>query len=121
MTYRDDLDALHARHASLDAEVAETARERDKAASLLEDAKARAKLPVLPNIRVATPCRADWNQMVGDDRVRHCASCDKDVFNLSSMTRDEAEALIVGKAGNLCARYYQRQDGTILLADCAVG
>lgn len=121
MSYRDDLDALSARYTALDGQVAEKTKERDQVASLLEDAKARAKLPVLPNIKVATPCRADWNQMVGDDRVRHCGSCDKDVFNLSAMTRDEAEALIVAKAGDLCARYYQRHDGTIILKDCSVG
>lgn len=121
MSYRDDLDALSARHTALDGQVAEKTKERDQVASLLEDAKARAKLPVLPNIRVATPCRADWNQMVGDDRVRHCGSCDKDVFNLSAMTRDEAEALIVATKGDLCARYYQRHDGTIILQDCSVG
>ena len=121
MSYRDDLDALHARHASLDAEVSEKAKERDKAAVRLEDAKARAQLPVLPNLRVATPCRADWNEMVGDDRVRHCAHCDKDVFNLSAMTREQAERLVIERAGDLCARYYQRTDGTILLKDCAVG
>jgi hypothetical protein len=120
MSYRDDLDALAARHDALDVELAEKTRELDKVAQQLEDAKERAKLPVLPNLRVATPCRADWNEMVGDERVRHCASCDKDVFNLSSMTREAAEALILAKAGNLCARYYQRQDGTILLADCEV-
>ena len=33
----------------------------------------------------------------------------------------ETEALILQKAGELCARYYQRTDGTILLADCTVG
>ena len=65
MSYRDDLDALSARHTALDSEVAEKAKERDQVASLLEAAKERAKLPVLPNIKVATPCRADWNQMVG--------------------------------------------------------
>jgi hypothetical protein len=121
MSYRNDLDALAARHDALEAEVAEKARERDRVADLLADAKARAKLPVLPNLRVATPCTADWSQMTGDDRVRHCATCDKDVFNLSAMTRDDAEALLLERAGNLCARYYQRKDGTILLADCAVG
>jgi hypothetical protein len=121
MTYRNDLDALAARHDALEAEVAEKTRERDRVADLLADAKARARLPVLPNIRVATPCTADWNQMIGDDRVRHCATCDKDVFNLSAMTREDAEALILERAGNLCARYYQRTDGTIILADCTVG
>lgn len=121
MTYRNDLDALAARHDALEAEVAEKTRERDRVSDLLADAKARAKLPVLPNIRVASPCTADWNQMTGDDRVRHCGTCDKDVFNLSAMTREEAEALVLEKAGELCARYYQRKDGTILLADCTVG
>lgn len=121
MSYRDDLDALRARHASLDAEVSEKAKERDRAAGLLADAKERAKLPVLPNIKVATPCRADWNEMVGDERVRHCAHCDKDVFNLSAMTREQAERLVIERAGDLCARYYQRHDGTILLKDCSVG
>lgn len=78
-------------------------------------------VPLLARIRVATPCRADWNEMTGDERVRHCARCDKDVFNLSDMSREQAERLIIERRGDLCARYYQRQDGTILLADCSVG
>lgn len=119
--YRNDIDALSARHDSLAHELAQKTKEVNDAARLLEEARTKAKLPVLDNIRVATPCRADWNQMVGDDRARHCGSCDKDVFNLSNMTREEAEALIVEKAGKLCARYYQRHDGTILLKDCSVG
>ena len=79
------------------------------------------KLPLLARIHVATPCHADWSQMTGDDRVRHCAHCKKDVFNLSDMAREQAERLIIEKNGDLCARYYQRKDGTILLADCSVG
>ena len=43
------------------------------------------------------------------------------MYNLSELTRDEAEALIVEKEGKLCVRYFQRADGTILLKDCAVG
>jgi hypothetical protein len=121
MAFRDDIEALEARHAALNAEATKLVRERDAAASLLADARARAKLPVLENIRIASPCKANWNEMTGDERVRHCGKCDKQVFDLSEMTRVEAEALIVEKAGNLCARYYQRPDGTILLADCTVG
>jgi hypothetical protein len=75
----------------------------------------------LEDIRVATPCRADWNEMLGDDRVRFCTKCSKQVFNLSELTRAEAEALIAERHGGLCGRYYQRADGTILLADCTVG
>lgn len=121
MSYRNDVEALAARHDALAAEVATKTRELGTARQLLDEAQQRARLPVLPNIRVASPCRADWNEMTGDDRVRACAACNKSVYNLSEMTRDEAEALIVAKEGRLCVRYFQRKDGTILLKDCAVG
>lgn len=120
MTFRSDLDALDARHDALASELSAKTRELEDATRLLEEARARAKLPVLDNIRIAAPCRADWNQMVGDERARHCNKCEKQVFNLSGMTRLEAEALIVEKAGDLCARYYERPDGTIILADCSI-
>ena len=119
--YRDDLEALSLRQAALATEVAVKTRELTAASALLADAKARARLPVLDNIRVATPCTADWAKMTGDERVRACGDCKKNVYNLSDMTRFEAEALIVEKEGTLCVRYFQRADGTILLKDCAIG
>lgn len=121
MTYRCDLDALDARHDALNNELASKTRELDDATKLLEQARARAKLPILDNIRIASPCRADWNAMTGDEHARHCNQCDKQVFNLSEMTRPEAEALIVEKQGQLCARYYKRHDGTIITSDCRIG
>jgi len=78
-------------------------------------------LPVLENIRVAAPCTAAWDDMKGGDRVRFCGHCKQDVYNLSAMPRVEAEALIAGRNGRLCVRYFQRDDGTILLSDCTVG
>jgi hypothetical protein len=119
--YRDDVAALDARHAALSHEVAQKSRELSDAARLLDEAKTRARLPVLDNIRVATPCSADWSRMTGDERVRACADCNKRVYNLSNMTRDEAQGLIVEKEGKLCVRYFQRHDGTILLKDCSIG
>jgi hypothetical protein len=121
MTYRSDVDALAARTQALAAEVAAKTKELDASRSMLDEAVAKTRLPVLPNIKVATPCSADWAQMSGDERVRACGSCSKNVYNLSSLTRDEAEALILEKEGKLCVRYYQRKDGTILLKDCSIG
>jgi hypothetical protein len=121
MTYRNDVDALTARADALANEVRTKQNELATTRVLLEEAKAKARLPVLPNIRIASPCSMDWNAMTGDERVRSCAACNKQVFNLSALTRQEAEALIVEKAGDLCANYYQRKDGTILLADCSIG
>jgi hypothetical protein len=59
--------------------------------------------------------------MSGDDRVRHCARCNLNVYNLSEMTRSEAETLVSTREGRLCIGYYQRSDGTILTRDCPVG
>ncbi|HEY6038950.1 MAG TPA: hypothetical protein VIV58_31925 [Kofleriaceae bacterium] len=117
MTYRSDLDALDARHSALSNDLSAKTRELEQATKLLE----QAKLPILDNIRVASPCTADWSQMTGSERARHCNKCDKQVFDLSEMTRAEAEALIIEKHGKLCARYYRRSDGTILTSDCRVG
>lgn len=75
----------------------------------------------LENIRVANPCHADWDKMEGDDRVRFCGSCEKSVYNLSSMSKADAERLIAQKAGKLCVQYYQRPDGTIITDNCPVG
>ncbi len=80
------------------------------------------KLPVLlDNVRIATPCSADWDDMAGDERVRFCGKCEKNVYNLSAMTRDQAEALLRAKEGRMCVRIYQRSDGTVLTSDCPVG
>ena len=75
----------------------------------------------LDSIRVASPCSADWNAMPGDERVRFCGSCQKNVYDLSAMTRPEAQALIFATEGNLCAQFYRRADGTILTRDCPIG
>ncbi|MBC8138961.1 MAG: hypothetical protein H8F28_24055 [Fibrella sp.] len=76
---------------------------------------------LLARTRVATPCRAEWSQMVGDDKSRYCGSCKKNVYNLSAMTGKEAATLIREKEGNVCIRYYQRADGTVMTQDCPVG
>ena len=76
---------------------------------------------LLPNIKIASPCHADWGQMTGNERTRFCASCQKNVFNLSAMTARQAADLIREKEGRLCVRYYLRRDGTILTRDCPVG
>lgn len=75
----------------------------------------------LQSISIATPCRADWSKMEGDDKSRFCQTCQKSVYNLSAMTTPEAQALLAAKSGNLCARLYRREDGTVITSDCSVG
>jgi hypothetical protein len=75
----------------------------------------------LDDIRIASPCSADWDEMYGDDRKRFCGDCKLNVYNLSGMTKAEAENLLVSSEGRLCVRLYRRADGSIITKDCPVG
>ena len=75
----------------------------------------------LDHVRVAAPCNADWEQMFGNERARFCGQCNLNVYNLSSMTRSEAENLIARNEGKLCVRFYRCQDGSIITENCPVG
>jgi hypothetical protein len=136
--FRNDLDALKTRLASLDEELAalrtktreyEAARERlaqieTEHADLrreIDARTARRAAPFLDTLRIASPCNESWDEMIGDERTRFCARCQKNVHNISEMTRDEAETFLESVASAACVRMYQRADGMVLTADCPVG
>jgi len=137
MPYRNDEAAAEARRAEIERELMDVRSRveaveawRSRKAQLetelagLEKARARfakARLPLLAKVKVASPCSADWEKMVGDDEVRFCSSCEKNVYNLSALTALEAQALVQEKEGDMCARFYRRADGTMLTADCPSG
>ena len=125
--YRSDLDALREAKDILEKELRD-ARERgsqiENELRSVEERIAQKKrvLPLLDTVKVASPCNRSWDEMLGDDRVRFCTSCEKNVFNLSAMSREDAEALLASRSqGELCIRYYQRADGTVMTQDCPVG
>ncbi|HET9226286.1 MAG TPA: hypothetical protein VFR31_06445, partial [Thermoanaerobaculia bacterium] len=75
----------------------------------------------LERLRIANPCPARWEEMEGDDRIRFCGACKKNVYNLSALQRSEAEALVARHEGKICATFFRRTDGMVLTADCPVG
>ena len=77
--------------------------------------------PPLRGLHIASPCDADWAAMPGTERVRNCADCALNVYNLSELTAREARALIRQHEGRLCLRLYRRADGTVLTRDCPEG
>jgi hypothetical protein len=136
MAYRDDRTALETRRVALEEELsalaarkrelsdlngreAELARELEKTRAMLASGQAKGSL--LDNVRVASPCSAKWEDMSGDERARFCGQCTKNVYNLSAMTRDEAEAFLRERTGEVCVRLYRRADGTVITSDCPVG
>lgn len=75
----------------------------------------------LNNIKIASPCSANWDEMYGSERKRFCGECKLNVYNLSGMSRDEAENLVTSSEGRLCVRFYKRADGSVITEDCPVG
>ncbi|MBC7797799.1 MAG: hypothetical protein H7Z37_13080 [Pyrinomonadaceae bacterium] len=75
----------------------------------------------LSNLKIASPCSANWDEMAGDNRKRFCGDCKLNVYNLSGMSKDEAESLLQNAEGRLCVRFYSRPDGSVLTEDCPVG
>jgi hypothetical protein len=69
---------------------------------------------------IASPCDQDWSSMSGDDKCRFCSLCEKNVYNLGSMTEIEVNILLKTEK-NVCTRVFKRPDGTILTEDCPVG
>jgi hypothetical protein len=78
------------------------------------------RLPLLGEVRIAAPCKVDWDSLQGTNTQRHCGQCDKQVYNLSAMTEAQA-ARIVANENKPCVRLYLRVDGTFLTQDCPVG
>jgi hypothetical protein len=104
-------DALAAELAAIEARLVERAREAGRAT----------ESSPLDRIRIASPCKAAWDDMAGDERVRFCGTCAKNVYDLSAMERAEAEALLATREGSLCVRLARRADGTVITSDCPVG
>lgn len=63
------------------------------------------KKSFIDSVEVKSPCTEDWEKMHGNDRVRFCDHCAKDVNDLSAVTRKEAMRLVRASGGNLCVRY----------------
>lgn len=124
--YRDPRDALVARRRALARELADAERAAAKSArieralraidrELGEDARRDVDLDA---ITIPTRCRASWRDMRGDDAVRRCPRCDRDVYDLAQMTSGEIDALLARPEGTPCVRLRRRPDGRVVTADC---
>ncbi len=82
----------------------------------------RTSIPdAVDQVKIASPCSMDWEGMAGDDQVRFCQSCEKNVYDIRMMTRSEANKLLTSSEGTVCIRLFKRADGTVITQDCPVG
>lgn len=138
MSYRDDLQAARMRRDALAREVREVRgrmneyqalerqaqtleRELDQCGRDLDQARRKVALPLIRQVRVASPCKERWDDMTGDEHVRFCGRCEKNVYDLSSLSAEQAESLLRERGESMCVRFFRRSDGTVLTSDCPVG
>jgi hypothetical protein len=72
----------------------------------------------LDSLQVISPCPVAWSSMEGNDEVRFCGKCRKNVYNVAALPRAEALALIERAEGRVCMQLTRRPDGTIATGDC---
>ena len=76
---------------------------------------------MLSEIRIKTPCPANWDDMSGDERARFCGMCKLSVYNISDMTTVEAESFLRERSAageRTCIKMFVRPDGKVLTDDC---
>jgi hypothetical protein len=72
----------------------------------------------LDALRVISPCTVPWESMRGDDAVRFCGKCSKNVYDVRSLTRQEALELVEKAEGRVCMQLSWRRDGRLATGDC---
>lgn len=88
------------------------------------DSGALVKLAPRPKTRLRVisidePCEVPWESMSARDEldaIRHCALCKKNVYNIASMSPEEAESIF--HQGDACVQLYARADGTVVQQNC---
>jgi hypothetical protein len=78
--------------------------------------------PKLSKPYIPINCSQSWDSMQGDEKVRFCGKCSKNVFNLTKMSYDEQIAIFPkgASASMPCVRAYVRADHTIVFDRCPV-
>jgi len=74
------------------------------------------KRTLLEAFAVPQPCAVAWESMRGTAAVRECARCERQIHNLSALTRAEAEHLLSG-GGRICVRFVRTANGSIVTAE----
>lgn len=69
-------------------------------------------------IEIPNPCTVPWESMSGNNLVRFCDQCEKNVYNISGLSAREANNLILTNEGRVCVSMLKRADGTVVTDEC---
>jgi len=75
-------------------------------------------------MKITDPCERTWDELEGDSPAadeRYCDSCDRNIQNVSAMTRAEVDAMVARErqrgSERVCLFGMARPDGTLMTAD----
>lgn len=75
------------------------------------------KKSLLDAIEMPAPCSKDWKDMTGDEKVRFCHSCGKNVVNIAAYTRSEAKKILKQSSEKPCIRLVRDSQGNVQTSD----
>jgi hypothetical protein len=56
-------------------------------------------------LRLEYECNEKWDEMKGNEKIRHCSHCNRFVNNLDELTLKEVRKLALSSEGKICVRY----------------
>lgn len=69
---------------------------------------------------VPKPCHEDWDKLTPVERGHFCTVCETKVWDLSSLTKEEADEFLRSTEGDLCVSYKERTDGEVVHREAPV-
>ena len=76
-------------------------------------------LPVLPQIKINTPCPMNWDEMDGNASRRFCGHCQKHVHNFEEMDAKSVTELL-NSVSSICAKVRRQADGSIITKETRI-
>ena len=68
----------------------------------------------LENLEIKNPCQMDWEEMMGNEKVRRCERCQQSIYNISELTRRRALKVLNQPNEKICISYLQDENKQII-------
>lgn len=70
------------------------------------------------NVKIANRCKVEWRSMKGTGPMRQCPECLLNVYDLSTISQEEALQLFENSEHQPCTMLYRRADGMYMPRNC---
>lgn len=68
----------------------------------------------LENFEVPKPCSMNWDEMKGNEEIRHCDNCQHQIYNLSEMPKRRALKVLNQPNEKVCVSYLQDENNQVI-------